>query len=114
MSQEKVIVYSLDGEHFNEDKDIIHSSDNGYYTGIRKEVDKRDLVSNVAVADIIDGMAERLWEIVGDVAEDNISLSDDNYKKLDSIIREFMEQHLSLTCYEVEEVKYHPNVKGGE
>ena len=116
MSEEKIIVYSRDGDIYHEDEGLIDDAyedwitgepeDGGYYSGERKEINVDDLVHNWYVDDIIDHMEEGLYDIVGEVADESLSISKEKKDELVNIIKQFMKDNCSCSCWAVENIKY--------
>ena len=117
MSEEKTIVYSRDGNIFYEDESLIDDAhedwisgepeDGGYYYGEKKEIDVVSLVSDSCIDDIMERMYEALYDIVGEFAEDALSITDEKKKELTKIIHQFIKENCSCSCWAVENVKYH-------
>jgi len=110
-NQEKEIVYSRDGEVFYHNEDIIDEAideDCGYYTGEKHNIDVGNLVSNSAVDVIIDHMNDALYDIVGEVSIDALSITKEKQTELQKIIRQFMKENCSCSCWSVDNVQYHP------
>lgn len=117
MSEQKTIVYSRDGDFFYEDKDLIDDAredwisgepeDGGYYTGERKEINVANLVRDSCVDEIIEHMDEALYDIVGEVAEDALSITNEKKEELERIIRQFIKENCSCSCWAVDNVEYH-------
>ena len=113
----KAIVYSRDGEIFYGNKGIIdearddweagESEEVGYYTGERREIDVANLIPNHMVNEIIGYMDEALYDIVGEVSEDALDMSGEKKKELHEIIRNFMQDNCSCSCWAVDNVQYH-------
>ena len=117
MSDDKYIVYSRDGEYFYDDEGVIDDAreDGGYYSGERRDIIVSDLVSDYVVDDILERMGESLYDIVGDHAEDQISISDENKDELRNIITNFISENCSCSCWAVNNVQYHSfRDEGGE
>lgn len=114
---EKTIVYSCDGECFYEGAERVDEyredwmtgepDDGGYYTGEQKNIDVASLVPDYIVNEILDSMDQSLYDIVGEVSEDALSLSDEKKIELKELITNFMKENCSCSCWAVENVKYH-------
>ena len=117
MNEEKTIIYSRDGEIFYEDEGLIdearedwiagESGASGYYSGVQKHILVADLVSDYCVDDIIDGMYDSLYDEVGDMAEDRLHITTGKREELQEIIRNFMKENCSCSCWAVDDVRYH-------
>ena len=107
MSAETVIVYSRDGEYFDEQNLDDFESGDGYYSGERADVLPSSLVSKWVIDDILERMDESLAEVCGEAAEDALSLAGDKQDELEKIIRDFMDKHCTITCYRVVNVQEH-------
>lgn len=113
----KTIVYSRDGEIFYEDEGLIDDAredwisgepeDGGYYSGVQKQILVEDLVSDCCVDEIIERMYESLYDMVGELGEDKLSITEEKKNKLQEIIRNFMKDNCSCSCWSVDNVKYH-------
>lgn len=103
----KEIVYSTCGELFYDC--CISDFDIGctYYSGVKIEVNIEDLIWEHTVDVIVERMEERLFEVVGEAAEDNLHLSEERRKDLHNIIVEFMKLNAKITCYTVEDIEEH-------
>jgi len=99
-------VYSTDGEVFNYDRVDLDVGET-YYKGTVVEIRPESLVHEWAVDDIVERMEEALFEEVGEIAEGNLSLSEDKSKELHRIIVEFMKNNCSVSCYKVENITEH-------
>lgn len=114
---EKTIVYSRDGEYFHEEPELVDEmreewkeskfEPDGYYTGEQKDIDVAGLVSDIVVEDILNGMDQALYHIVGEVSEDALNITDEKKAELKDIITKFMRENCSCSCWAVENVKYH-------
>ena len=117
MSEQKTVVYSRDGEMFYEDDGLIDDAredwisgepeDGGYYSGEQKSILVEELVSDCCVEEIIERMYEALYDIVGGLAEDMLSITDEKKNELQEIIRQFMKENCSCSCWAVDNVEYH-------
>ena len=117
MSEQKTIVYSRDGEIFQEDEGLIDDAREdwiagepeygGYYSGERRDIVVEDLVSDIVVEEILNGMDEALYDIVGEAAEDALYISDEKKEELRNIITNFIGENCSCRCWAVDDVKYH-------
>lgn len=117
MSEAKEIVYSRDGEIFRDDESILKEAkndwmsgeplDGGYYSGERKDIGIENLVSDIVVEDILNDMESALYDIIGEVAEDALSMSDEKKEELRDIITKFIVNNCSCSCFAVENIKYH-------
>ena len=117
MSEQKTIVYSRDGEIFQEDEGLIDDAREdwiagepeygGYYSGERRDIVVEDLVSDIVVEEILNGMDEALYDIVGEAAEDALYISDEKKEELRNIITNFISENCSCRCWAVDDVKYH-------
>lgn len=124
MSNQKTIVYSRDGETFYEDEGLIDDAredwisgepeDGGYYSGIQKQILVEDLVSDCCVDEIIERMDEALYYIVGELAEDMLSITYEKKKELQEIIRIFMKDNCSCSCWAVDNIQYHSFLDEGK
>ena len=113
----KVTVYSLNGGTFYEDEGLIDDAredwitgepeGGGYYSGVQKQILVEDLVSDCCVDEIIERMAEALYDIVGELGEDRLSITYEKKKELQEIIRNFMKVNCSCSCWAVDGVQYH-------
>ena len=113
----KVIVYSIDGETFYEDECLIDDAredwitwepeGGGYYSGVQKQILVEDLVSDCCVDEIIERMEEALYDIVGELGEDRLSITYEKKKELQEIIRNFIKVNCSCSCWAVDSVQYH-------
>ena len=120
----KVIVYSLDGETFYEDEGLIDDAredwitgepeGGGYYSGVQKQILVEDLVSDCCVDEIIERMEEALYDIVGEVSEDALDITDEKKKELQEIIRNFMKVNCSCSYWAVDSVQYHSFLDEGK
>lgn len=118
MSEEKIIVYSRDGDFYHEDKGLIDDAyedwitgeleEGGYYSGERKEINVEDLVHNWYIDDIVDHMEECLYDIVGEVADNALSISKEKKEELTNIIKQFMKDNCSCSCWSVDNIEYNP------
>ena len=117
MSEEKTIVYSRDGNFFYEDEGLIDDARKdwitgepevgGYYSGVQKQILVEDLVSDCCVDEIIERMEEALYDIVGELGEDRLSITEEKKKELYEIIRNFMKENCTCSCEAVDNVQYH-------
>ena len=117
MNEEKTIVYSRDGNFFYEDEGLIDDAREdwitgepevgGYYSGVQKQILVEDLVSDCCVDEIIEHMEEALYDIVGELGEDRLSIAEEKKKELQRIIRNFMKDNCTCSCWAVDNVQYH-------
>ena len=117
MSEEKTIVYSRDGEMFYEDEGLIDEArgdwisgepeDGGYYSGVQKHILVDELVPDYCVDEIVERMADALYDIVGELSEDRLHITTGKREELQEIIRNFMKDNCSCSCWAVDNVKYH-------
>lgn len=99
-------VYSTCGEVFNYDQ-IDFDIGDSYYSGTVVEVKPESLVGKWTVDRILEQMDESLFEEVGEVAEDSLDLSQEKKDELFELIKNFMRDNASVTCYKVEDIKEH-------
>lgn len=104
MSKQGELVYSSCGEVFNCDTPDFDEGDT-YYEGAVQEIKPSELVSEWTVDTILDQMDEALYEEVGEVAEDNLYLSDESKKELLGIVEAFIENNAKISCYKVVDIK---------
>ncbi len=120
---EKTIVYSRDGEYFNDDPDLVDEmreewkeskfEPDGYYAGEQKDIDVAGLVPDYIVNEILDSMDQALYDIVGEVSEDALDITDEKKAELKELITNFMRENCSCSCWAVENVKYHSFTEEG-
>lgn len=101
------IVYSTCGEVFNYDSISDFDVGDIYFSGKKVEIKPGELVHKWTVDNIVEQMEEQLFEVVGDVAEGNFHLSEDDNKELQEIIVKFMNEKAKVTCYSVDEIQEH-------
>lgn len=97
-------VYSRCGEVFNYDTPDFDKGDT-YYEGEAVEISPKDLVYDGVAYDIIESMEERLFEMVGEVADGNLNIEPQYVEQLQKYIEDFMERHAKVSCYHVVNVE---------
>ena len=103
-------VYSTCGEVFNYEEPEFDIGDH-YYSGDKVEVKPSSLLYS-AVPYMIDSMEEQLYERVGEVAEDAMSLSQEKRNELEKLIENFMDENVEISCYAVENIEEHVWIGG--
>lgn len=113
----KTIAYSRDGEFFYGNKNIIDeakddyetgdSEEGGYYTGEIREIDVENLIPSNIVNEIIGYMDESLYDIVGEVSEYALDITYEKKKELYEVIRNFMKENCTCSCWAVDNIQYH-------
>ena len=99
-------VYSTCGEVFNDDQPDYDVGDL-YYSGYKKKIIPSSLLYVDFVGHIVANMQESLYEEVGEVAEDGLTLSDTQQKGLAELIKKFMDEHVEISCYAVTDIEEH-------
>jgi len=104
---EPEIVYSYDGESFGAYNLEDFEAGEIYYSGERVNIKAGSLVSPHFSSELLESMSESLWEESGDAAEGALSLSQEKQDELASIVKAFLDEHCSISCYRVINVKRH-------
>ena len=122
--EQKTIAYSRDGEFFYEDEGLVDEAredwisgepeDGGYYSGELKQIDVANLISDCCVDEIIERMYEALYDMVGEAAEDALSITIEKKEELQEIIKNFIKENCSCSCWAVDNVEYHSFKTDGE
>lgn len=100
-------VYSADGEIFgNVELDDLEG-ECCYYSGDSLPIKPSELITQWVVDDILERMDERLYDECGDVSEDAIRIENSAKEELKAFIMDFMDKHCKVSCYKVENVKFH-------
>ena len=104
---EKEIVYSSCGEVFGVDDLADYEVGDHYFSGTKEEVKPSELVGKWIADTIVESMEESLYEVVGDLAEDALHLSESKQQGLLDIIKYYMDENVSISCYKVVDIEEH-------
>jgi putative transcriptional regulator len=107
VSTQPEIVYSEDGETFGGYHPDDFEPGDRYYSGEKKDIAPGSLVANFVVDGIIEHMDDGLADLCGDASEDAWRLVDDKKGELVTIIRDFMDKNVQISCYQVVNVQEH-------
>ena len=109
MNNEKRTVYSLDDEFYNyEDEwEVVEAAKDNeqtiYYQGEVKPVLPKHLID---ANDIIEMLAERAYDVAGEIAEDYATdVSNKAGKELDAFLYKWIEKYAPIYFYQVENVQ---------
>lgn len=110
------LYYSLDGSIFNTDDLTELDLEDGqtYWQGERVDIKPSSLVDDYVAAQVIERMNEALFDMVGDMSEDRLHISDCEEKELLQIIRKWADKRATLSCWKVENAKEMTFSKGYE
>lgn len=98
--------YSRDGErYFSDIEDLGLEPGDGYFVGDQVEIQPGQLVRDFMVGEILEKMDEALYDEVGEVAEDAISLSEEDADVLHNLIVDFMNSRATVSCYKVVNIR---------
>lgn len=97
-------VYSTCGEVFSY-TDLDFEVGDTYYKGKSKSIRPSRLLHPLSVYGLLDDMEEQLYEEVGEVAFDNLSMPEDKQEELLCIIKNFVDKHTKVSCYKVVDIE---------
>ena len=99
-------VYSTCGEVFNDDSPDYDIGDL-YYSGVSKKLIPSEVMYGSIVAQLLEQLEESVYEEVGELACDNVSMPEDKQEELLSIIKSFVDDNVKIDCYKVVDVEEH-------
>lgn len=97
-------VYSTCGEVFSY-TDLDFEVGDTYYKGKSESIRPSKLIHPYVVSSILDEMEEQLYEEVGELACDNLTLDEDKQEELLRIIKNFVDKHTKVSCYKVVDIE---------
>ena len=98
------VVYSTNGEDFNEDtlEDLNLESGDTYYTGTVVEVKPSDLLWNID--SVVDQMGEQLYDRLGEVSE-NFDPTEEQRDKVFTLLKQAVDNYFDVGCYSVKDIE---------
>lgn len=99
-------VYSTDGEIFNDEWACYDNGDT-YWSGYKREIKPSDLVDSYHINTLFEGMLERLYDEVGDLADGGMEMTMAEQDNLLYDIKELVDKRLLVSCYAVDNIKEH-------
>lgn len=101
------LYYSTDGELFNTDDltelDLVDGQT--YWQGERVEIKPSELISDYIAAQIIERMEESLFDLVGELSEDRLLVSDQQENELLKIVKAWADSEVKIDCWKIKNVK---------
>ena len=100
------LYYSSCGEDFNAEnpEDLCLNDGDTYYRGERQDIKPRELVGDWFAAGVIEQMGEQLYDIIGELAEDGLQISDEAKDQLQKMIEDWADKNATVSCYRVVDV----------
>ena len=99
-------VYSTCEEVFNDEQPDYDIGDY-YYSGTVKKLKPSDIMYDGIVDTLLEHMGESLYEEVGEVACDNLDMSQAKQVELLGIIKAFVDENVSIACFKVIDIEEH-------
>lgn len=99
-------VYSRCGEIFNEEDPNEYEVGETYYSGDKVAIKPSSLLWT-SLEGLVETMEEQLYDRVGEVAENGISYPKEASDLYEKLIQNFVDEHLKVECYAVENIKEH-------
>lgn len=108
------LCYSTDGELFNTgdltELDLVDGQT--YWQGERVEIKPAELVGDYVAAQVIERMNESLFDLVGELSEDGLHISDCEEKELLQIIKKWANKRATVSCWKIKNAKEMTFVSG--
>ena len=76
-----------------------------YFVGERQDIEPADLVPEWLASEVIERMEELLYDEVGEVAEGRLHICSGAEEGLLSLIREWANNNVTLSCYKINSIK---------
>ena len=109
------LYYSADGELFNTDDltelDLVDGQT--YWQGERVDIKPSDLVGDYVASQVIERMNESLFDMVGEISEGKLHISDHDEKELLQIIKRWSNNRAIVDCWKVKNAKEMTFTAGG-